>query len=117
MPFVYMQYFPYTLRGKVAAAMMLSHFLLIVLLSGTSSAVVINAQTASITSRGKVPSTIAQAPKLTEAPAVHHELFRRDITVTETILFADANVCGYFNGSSCQCLYCVYVAPADDVYS
>jgi hypothetical protein len=77
--------------------------LLLTSLSGIVSALIAKAPTASITAASRVRSRIAE---VTEAPAIHPDLLRRDInTGTRTAFLAETNVCGYLNGASSRWPY------------
>ena len=86
------------------------------LLSGIGSALTIKAPTATITATTRVLSSSIWTAEVTEAPAVHPDLLRRDIeTGTRTAFLAETNICGYLNGASSKCLYLPFLALATDL--
>jgi hypothetical protein len=87
--------------------------LFLALLSGIGCALIVKAPTPTITATTRVLSSSIRAAEVTEAPAVHPDLLRRDINnVTRTAFLAQTNICGYLNGASSQCLYLPFLALA-----
>lgn len=87
--------------------------MVLALLFGIGSALIAKAPTATITATTRVLSSSLWTAEVTEAPAVHPDLLRRDInTGTRTAFLAQTNVCGFLNGALSQCLYLPFLAHA-----